>query len=214
VIYLRAGVYAEGPTDYQFLCPLLDRHIEVLAARLFSGSYDIAATLGIDARVAKGTARAERIAAAVAEYADQCELFVIHSDGEGDPDGKRATCVEPGIAAARAALTDREIVTVGCVPVREIEAWLLTDRDAFQPLLGSAIDPGLPTDPEKDLDPKATLRKILESNGVRPGPELIYASFGDRVRIDALRALPAFRRFEADLVDAIEQVARSQGHRA
>ncbi len=33
VIYLRAGLYAEGPTDYQFLRPLLDRLLNELAAR-------------------------------------------------------------------------------------------------------------------------------------------------------------------------------------
>jgi len=37
VIYLSAGLYAEGPSDYQFLCPLVDRFMEEIAAALFPG---------------------------------------------------------------------------------------------------------------------------------------------------------------------------------
>jgi len=40
VIYLRAGLYAEGPSDYQFLRPLLDRLLNELAAPLFAGNYE------------------------------------------------------------------------------------------------------------------------------------------------------------------------------
>lgn len=58
MIYLRAGLYAEGPTDYHFLRPLLDRLLNDLAAPLFAGNYEIADTLGIDARVPRGTRRA------------------------------------------------------------------------------------------------------------------------------------------------------------
>src|SRR4029078_13290395 len=101
---------------------------------------------------------------------------VIHSDGAADPDGARAMCIEPGIAAARAALSDRVIVPVGCVPVREIEAWLLTDREAFHALLGATLDPGLPAEPEKELDPKATLRKILNDGGGRAGTHAMPAA--------------------------------------
>jgi hypothetical protein len=213
VIYLSAGLYAEGPSDYRFLCPLLDRQLAALAAPLFPGGYEIADTIGVDARVPRGTRRADRIAAAVSEHADACEIFVIHTDGAGDPEQARRTCVEPGIAAARAAVPDRTIVAIGCVPVREIEAWLLTDPGAFRALFGAAIDLRLPTDPEKDIDPKATLRRILDDARIRPGPESVHAFFGERVSLDSLRALRAFRTFEADLVAAIGEVAASQGHR-
>jgi hypothetical protein len=215
VIYLRAGVYAEGPTDYDFLCRLLDRLLDALAAPLFPGSYEIADTLGIDApRHQQSSRRAERIACAIAEYANTCELFVIHTDGAANPKGARETGVEPGIAAARAALPDREVIAVGCIPVREIEAWLLTDRDAFRTLLGSSFTPDLPAEPEKELDPKATLRRILKEGGARRGPESIYALFGERVGLATLRALPAFVAFEAEVVEAIKKVARAQGHRS
>jgi hypothetical protein len=207
VIYLRAGIYAEGPSDYRFLRPLLDRHLEAIAAARFPASYEIADTIGIDARVPRGTRRAERIAAAIADYADLCEIFVIHTDGAGDPEEARRTRVDPAIVAAR----DRHVVAIGCVPVREIEAWLLTDAQAFKALLGSAgFEPTLPPDPEKELDPKATLRKILNDAGVRPGPESVHAFFGEQVRLESLRVLPGFRAFETDLGEAVERVAASQ----
>jgi hypothetical protein len=212
MIYLRAGLYAEGPTDYDFLCRLLDRLLDALAAPLFPGNYEVADTLGIDAPEVRGR-RADRIARAIADHADTCELFIIHTDGAADPQAARETCVVPGVAAARAALPGREIVAVACVPVREIEAWLLADREAFRTLLGSTFDPDLPARPEKEIDPKATLRKILEQGGFRRGPESIHAHFGERVGLAALRALPAFQAFEAEVVGAIEQVARVQGIR-
>ena len=213
MIYLRAGVYAEGPSDYRFLCPLLDRYVDSLAASLFPGSYEVADTVGIDAPTKRKASRADRIAAAIVEYADTCEMFVIHSDGEGDPEGASASCIVPGVAAARAAFTGRDVVTVACVPVREIEAWLLTDPDAFKTLLGSSFHPELPAEPEKELDPKATLQKILKDGRARPGPESIHALFGERVRFEALRMLPAFRTFEVEMIGAIKRVAELQGHR-
>ncbi len=214
MIYLRAGLYAEGRSDYAFLCRLLDRHLDALAAPMFAGDCEVADTVGIDApEPAAGMRRADRIAAAVAESSESCTLFVIHSDGASDPEGARATCVEPGITAARAALPEMEIVAVACVPVREIEAWLLTDPEAFRRLFGSSFEPALPAEPEKELDPKATLRKILKDGGFRRSVEPVHALFSESVRFATLRALPAFRVFEADLIEAIKRVAWSQGHR-
>lgn len=103
-VYLRAGLYAEGPSDYHFLCRLLDRLLDDLGAKLFPGRYEVADTLGIDDRPPHHHRRAERIARAIADHASDCELFVIHADGAGDPKGARLQNVEPGISAARAAL--------------------------------------------------------------------------------------------------------------
>jgi hypothetical protein len=201
VIYLRAGLYAEGPSDYRFLCPLLDRLIAELAASLFPASHEVGETLGIDTRV-QGS-RADRIAAAVAENIDACTVFVVHADGGGDPAGARQSAVDPGLARAR----DQVRLGFGaaaCIPVRELEAWMLADSEPFRAILGRGVTPSLPEDPERDLDPKATLRRIL--GRMRGEPTRIYALFGELVRLDALRALPAFRDFEKDLTAALRSV--------
>jgi len=212
VIYLRAGLFAEGPSDYQFLCPLLDRLIDTLAAALFAGAYELAPTLGIDAPQGTSGGRAEKIAAAVAEHAELCELFIIHEDGAGDHEEAKRTCIDPGLAAARAAQPGRPLIGVACVPVREIEAWMLADPEPFKTRLGKSVTPALPPDPEREIDPKATLRRILEEGGARRA-EKIHALFGERVGIAALRTLPAFRRFETELSDALQKAAAMQGHR-
>jgi hypothetical protein len=210
MIYVCAGLYAEGPTDYDFLKPLLDRLLDSLAASLFPGAYVVAPTEGIDAP-RRGGGRAERVSEAIHDWWETCTLFVIHTDGAGDPEGTMKTCVEPGLEAARSARPERPIVAAACIPVREIEAWLLADPAVFREILGEGADPACPADPERELYPKATLLRILKEGGARRAPERMYAFFGERVRIDALRSLPAFQAFEANLVAALREVARPPG---
>lgn len=215
MIYLRAGLYAEGPSDYEILLRLIPRVLDALGASLFPGACEVGETLGIDAPPSeKSTRRSDRIAAAVKASFDLCELFIIHSDSAGDPSAARRTCIDPGVAASRAKHPERALVAVACVPVREIEAWLLADAEPFRRLLGRAVSPALPADPERDLDPKATLRRILLDGGARRGPESVYAFIGENVQLKALRALPAYRAFEDDLTRAIHAVAEAQGQRA
>lgn len=212
MIYVRAGVYAEAPTDYDFLLPLLDRLLDALAASLFPGACQVGPTVGIDAMLSTGR-RAENIAAAIDAWWDACTLFVIHSDGGGDPEGARKSCVDPGLEAARGARPERAVTGAACVPVREIEAWLLADPSVFHAILGEAAMVSCPAAPEHEIDPKATLTRILKEGGARRPPERMYAFFGERVRLDALRSLPAFRAFEAGLVVALGELARLQGVR-
>lgn len=210
-IYLRAGLYAEGPTDYAFLSPLLDRLMDELAASLFAGRYELGDCLGIDAPDPPPAERAERIAAAIHDYWDRCTVFVVHSDGAGDPERARREQVTPGIEAARARRADRPVAAAACIPVREIEAWMLADPDVFQ-LVGGRTPPACPPEPERELEPKATLRRLLKESGLRrPRPD--YAIFGANVRFECLRKLPAFVEFEQELNRALTEAAEHQGYR-
>lgn len=215
MIYLRAGLYAEGSSDYHFLMRLVPRLMESIASTLFPGNHLVEEMVAIDEsdRMKRAT-RAERIAAAVAEDAETIELLIIHSDGAGDPRSARSNCVEPGIAAVHAIYGDSPPFAIGCVPVREIEAWMLTDAEALR-TLGVRPPPSLPTDPERDRDPKATLGRILREGGVRRDPEDMYELLGERIDLGTLRGLAAFRAFEAELTEGVRAVARSQGvHRS
>lgn len=203
MIYLRAGLYAEGPTDYRFLLPLLDRVLREAAARRFPGANEIEDTQAIDS-AGDERRRADRIAAAVREHEDLIDFLIIHADGAGDPEKARRDQVEPGVAAAAAAIPGKPLPAIGCVPVRELEAWLLADDRVFVEQLGVQV--ALPSAPERDPDPKRTLASILDQRRRRP-PDY-YALFGEQVGLDRLRRLPAFAAFEAELGALVDRIGR------
>jgi hypothetical protein len=154
IVYLRPALYAEGPTDYYFLSPLLSRMVREIAARLFPGANEVVETRRIDSAGAERE-RAERISAAVREHYEWIDFLIIHSDGAGDPKQARRECVDPGIEAARMAVPGMHVPAVACIPVREIEAWLLVDEQVFGKQLGLTVE--LPTAPDRELDPKRLL---------------------------------------------------------
>ena len=207
MIYMCAGVYAEGPSDYDFLLPLLNRLLDSIAASLFPGAYEVAPTVGIDAPRGTEGGRAEKIAAAIDVSWGACTLFVIHADADGDAGGARLNCIEPGVAAARVLRPEPPLAVAACIPVREIEAWMLADPEAFRTLLGDGSKSECPADPEREITPKATLLRILKDGGMKRRAERLHAFFGERFRLDALRSLPAFRAFEVELVAALHALA-------
>jgi hypothetical protein len=208
VNYFCAGVFVEGTTDDRFLCPLLDRIIPSLAEGICKSSYHTGESRRIRApRGQRQERREEQIAAAIEDYWEACTQFVVHSDGGGSPDGARREQVEPGLDLARRTRPD--LAAAACVPVREIEAWMLVDPDAFRQVFEVAHAPQLPRDPEGELDPKQVLKGVLRNVGARIGREVedYYAGLGAVVRLEALRRLKAFQQFEAELGQAIAAIA-------
>lgn len=206
MMYLRAGLYAEGPTDYDFLVPLLNRMLRDIAAELYPGANEVEDTRAIDSS-GEERKRVDRIAAAVRENEDLIDLLVIHADGAGDPEAALRERAEPGIEAARTAIPGKPIPAIACVPVREIEAWLLVDERIFIDQLGLAVE--LPVAPDRELDPKRTLTTLLHQNR-RQRPNGSYALFGEQVSFEALRRLSAFAAFELALVEFVRQFGRGR----
>ncbi len=208
MIYLCAGLFAEGRTDYRFLLGLLDQLLPEIASALFGASSEVAPSIGVDAPSTKKAARRDqRIASAIDATWNECTLFVVHSDGGGEPEHARSTQIEPGLRIARAQHPD--LAAAACVPVREIEAWMLADAEAFGRIFETRQVPVLPGDPEKVPDPKRALKELLRGMGA--GVDDYYGLLGREVRPGALRRLPAFVRFEAELEAAVRLVG---GHRA
>jgi hypothetical protein len=199
VIYLRAGLFAEGPTDYDFLIPLINRLLPEIAAREFPGNNEVEDTLALDG---PGKDRPERISAALRAHEDEINLLIIHSDGDGDPVAAYRNKVEPGIVAARQAIPGKPVPAIGCVPVREIEAWLLADARVFEEQLGLSVR--LPKNPETEADPKRWFNGLFASRRRRFDP---FPLFGEQVRFSELRRLSAFVEFE----HALTTFVQSQG---
>lgn len=203
MIYLRAGLYAEGPTDYYFFTPLLERLLWEVGNRVLPGAIEVAEPLPLDAPVGTPKGREVAIPAAIAASWEECSLYIIHTDGAGDPEAMRRNCCDPAIAATRAMLPTA--VLVSCVPVRETEAWMLSDPEVFLKLRRARVKLELPRDPEGLLDPKQSLRAVLSSIGMK-SLEDVYSFFGNNVALDALRRLSAFRRLEDELCAAVREV--------
>ncbi len=207
MIYLRAGLYAEGPTDYYFLMPLLERLLWEIGMKVLPEPPEVAAPLALDAPPGIPKGREQAIPAAIEASWEECTLYVIHSDGDGDPEQMRRTCCQPAIEAARARYP--EVAIAACIPVRELEAWMLADGDVFRKLRRGRAEPELPKNPEAELDPKKILRRVVAEMGIKQIDDL-YAFIGGAVSAQALRRLPAFQHFEAELADAIRNVGRLQ----
>jgi hypothetical protein len=201
MIYLRAGLYAEGPTDYYFLVPLINRLLREIAAQMFPGANEVEDTRAIDSS-GKEKKRVDRIAAAVRNHEDLIDLLIIHADGGGDPETARREQVEPGIEAARTAIPGKPLPAIACIPVREIEAWLLVDKRVFNEQLGLPVD--LPAAPDRVRDPKSALHALLSPRRVRNTN--VYALFGEQVSFAELRKLSAFVTFETALGEFVRSL--------
>lgn len=206
MIYLCAGLFAEGKTDYELLLPLISRVLDDIGARVCPGAYDVAPSIGIDAPAAPHERRADRIACAVSDYWEQCTLFVVHADSSGDAERARAERVEPGLMAARATALE-PLAAAACIPVRETEAWMLVDPAVFEEL--GARDVELPAEPERVLDPKAVLVATLEKAHIRRPPSRFFAFFGERLSLDRLRTLQSFGAFEREVEAAVRTLLHS-----
>ena len=204
-IYVQVGLYAEGPTDYDFLIPLLERLLDDLLAREYPGqSTQLPVPLALDAGSEAGPRRDVRIADVIQRFHDTCQLFVIHADADGDAARARSERVEPGVRRGLSSLRGTA-ATAACVPVHMTEAWMLADAVVFHRLLGGAPPTELPDDAERVRQPKQKLQQLLAERR-RGRPINVYDFFGNNVSLDALRRLAAFRAFEDELVLALREI--------
>jgi hypothetical protein len=194
VIYLCAGIFAEGPTDHRFLSSLVERLLEFLGQEELQTKFNVATPINIGMPSRPKTTADE----AILRFWDSCTLFIVHRDGEGDPLNAFQQYIEPSLTTVKQKYS--EVIVVSCIPEREIEAWMLADSQVFSQLV-TAWKPTLPQDPEKVLDPKQILEQILKTKGQRINEA--YQFFGEYIDFEALRRLNSFQQFETELRLAI-----------
>lgn len=211
--YLSLALYAEGPTDYRFLSPVLQRLCQDICLKQARTQVDIPDVLGLDhPPEEKDAPREARILAAALQAKGAWRVLFIHADGERDPVSQKANLVEPGVHAVRKRFAEGadQLDVVGVVPVRETEAWILAHGDTIRQVFGTRLTDeklGLPASArvEKDPDPKATLRQCFERAKPRSRQRetAYFQQLGEIIDLDALRRLPSFKQLETELVEVL-----------
>ena len=204
--YLIIILAAEGPTDYRFLKPLLERYLSQLDLRrpIELQIEEVSKNTGSNFSdyLAKIDAEAKRYAA---------NFIVLHQDADANKLSDKNQQIEDRWAEQRSTYS-----LVAAIPVKMIEAWLLADpilllekglgellpekpKDQKQFLAGL----GLSHSPESIADPKAFLSALI---GELLGPKEVnetlsdlYNLLGNQLSFDALKKLPSFRAFDQQM---------------
>jgi hypothetical protein len=215
--YLGLALYAEGPTDYYFLCPLLQRLCEDICAREANQLVEVSAVLQLDHPVTSNEASREIRVRDAAKFAGGAwRILFVHADGSGDPRRKREQLAQPALDLLRQEFAGQGL-GVAVIPVRETEAWAMADGDALRLVFGTSLsdtDMGLPRTAralESDADPKATLDTAFSMSQPsgrrrRQGVSPLLNAVGEQASLQRLRELAAFSSMETELKQALQQL--------
>lgn len=211
--FLSLAMIGEGPTDYQFLPPVLRQATWNMCVNDSRGEVEIPLeVVSLNSDPALRTFP-ERVVDAAKRNQGSFNLLFIHTDGAGDPERAYRSIVQPAIEAL---LTNRDlgqIWALGVVPIREMEAWAIADGNAIRSVYGTTLSDerlGIPArarDVEAVIDPKRKLLEVLDSalpkRSKRRHPVHLRA-IGEQIDLAILRGIPSFQRFEADLRQTLQ----------
>jgi hypothetical protein len=219
--YLGLALFAEGPTDHQFLRPLLHRVANELCVAFAREIVEVGEVLELHspARV-KDSDWATRIVEGAHDAWGGFNVLFIHTDGGGDPESAARERVLPAVRLTAAKPEWEGVRIVAVVPVREVEAWVLADGDALRASFGTMLDDsrlGLPAHRrgvEAIADPKQVLAqaytKVVGRASRKRNAANLLGVLGERVRFSCLRDVPAFVSLESTFRTALTELGYLQ----
>lgn len=209
---LSPGVFTEGPTDVDFLSPVVLRLATELIQSRGHRPAQVAGPVSFPGRPATKTFRDT-----IDLHARSLDLVVVHTDGGGNPSRAVRERIEPWSASVDDILDGRLRVFVPAIPNRATEAWMLADLEALQDVLGTTKNRrelGLPAharEVEQITAPKAMLGSVHESavgsrQARRVGLRPLYLALGQEVSLENLRHVPSFHRFATEFEAALRRL--------
>lgn len=215
--YLSIALYAEGPTDYYFLSPILQRLCEDICMREATEPVEVSPALALDhPETHSNSPREQRILEAARCANGAWQIIFIHGDGSGNSKAARDNLVQPAIDAISAS-PELEGIGVGVVPIRETEAWAISDGDAIRSAFGTRLNNqelGLPANGrqvERVIDPKSTLDiafTAAQPNRKRKGQGAspYLNAIAQQISLNELRKVGSFEQLENELTDVLQQL--------
>ena len=216
MIHLYVALYTEGKTDDLFLPALVERTARAIVLESKGEPVEVQPVFLV--RPAKDAANgAEKILQA-ARMARNYDVLIVHQDADTQTyDDVKTTRLEPGkdliAQTPRSEKVCRYVVPL--VPVKMTEAWMLADLQALLEELNADIKPPslraelktagltLPSKPHQVINvdnPKQMLEQIIRLASRRNITRNdLYEPLGESVRLEVLRKLDAYKRFEENL---------------
>jgi hypothetical protein len=210
---LVLGLYTEGPTDERFLPPLIRRTAEGVLAKYDGGdAWDDTLILPIRPTAKQQRQNGAQKLLSAATNACGCHMLIVHADADGPtPDRARAERFDPGLELVKQAGESVCQDLLPIIPVQEIEAWLLADKEILLKKLGANKDATVPNIPslqrlEAMANPKEHLDRVIEAvNGLKGRITCsdLYEPLGEMVRLEKLEALPSYKAFLNDFISVL-----------
>lgn len=142
-----------------------------------------------------------------------CDLLFIHRDAEGELPERRLEEIRTAVSESQV-----DVPFVCVVPVRMMEAWLLTDERGLRRAAGNpngTEELRIPAVSSLEVvpDPKELLEKLLKLASGLSVRRLKRFRVGEAIQVlarqiadfSALRGLPAFRRMELELEELLKE---------
>lgn len=215
---LILGLYVEGNMDKWFLPVLVQRTAQRIVDT--SARYEIevmSVQVVNDDLERKPPKYIDRVLEA-ARFTDGYHALILHRDADSSScDKARKNYIAPACKKVEQAVAQGERVCnnlVPLIPIRTIEAWMLTDPEALREVIGTraSIESfGLPNhahEVEAIGNPKARLNQLLERHKQELKP--LCEALSETIRLERLAQAPAFQQFEQELTDALRKLRMAE----
>jgi hypothetical protein len=191
---LVPGLLAEGKTDEIFLGTVIFRQLRQMTERAHCHAVDVAMT---EIGGCRTTGELDAVTTAALELAGDCHVLCVHSDHN---ERGRVARVKTALAGHGCA-----VPVISLVPVRETEAWLLADPQAWKGVRGSDVNvlPKSTAELEKLPDPKKVLDAVLPVRRRRTRDDY-FDYLGRHIDLTTLARLPAYSAWSGEVEKALE----------
>jgi hypothetical protein len=211
---LSLALYCEGNTDKHFLPKIIERTAEKIILNYATNYVDILPVTVKD--VPKQEQGKDILEAAMQAYG--YDVLIVHKDADHRTyEETKTQCIEPGNVLVQKSRNDVCKLLLPLIPVREVEAWMIADREVLRDLLEikerlqNLHLPGRAVLVESDPDPKATLNRVIaiaESKRRRKlGRKEFYESLALDVSLERLDQVPAYRKFSDELTETLKSLS-------
>lgn len=214
---LFVGLMAEGPTDYRFLLPIIEKTLIDIALHA-SGDIDISV---FEVKYEKNGGFNDYVLSASKNGINDfgIMLLVIHSDSD---DSTSTDTYQNKILPAFRFIEkqpDEDLCKglVALVPVYETESWMLADKDLFKRKIGTNLSDaqlGIAGHPESFNNPKEKIESAIKigrstlpnklKNNLKIGE--LYLTLGETITIDKLARFTSFQNFRTNIEEKLRNL--------